>query len=154
MLVLLTGGLVMKSTLYAVLALVCCVFLVAAPAQTEKRNEDTTSAEIDTLLRKRRDVFQQILTIVKAQNEENGGATRDAVLQATNQLLAAELQLAKSRDERVCLLQKRVKNFKELEDVAQSGNDSGVVTGKEVPLAKAARLQAEVDLLREKVKSD
>jgi hypothetical protein len=132
--------------------LVCCVFLVVAPAQTEKRDVDTT-ANIDSLLRERRDTFRQILDIVKAQHEERG-AQLDAVLQASNQLLDAELQLAESRDERIRLHEKRVKNFKELDDVARRGHDAGTVSAKKMLLVKAARLQAEVDHLRAEAKSD
>ena len=144
----------MKSISCVVLVLLCCVFTaMAVPAQTEKRNVDTTSADVDSLLRESRDAFKQILAIAKMQYEEHS-VSLDGVLQASIQLLDAELQLVTSRDERVRLHEKRVKNFKELEDVARRGHDAGTVTMKKVLLAKTMRIHAEIDLLQEKAQSD
>ena len=144
----------MKSILCVFLVLVCCIFMVmAVPAQTGKRDADTTSADIDLLLKERRDTFRELVFFAKRRFEQNT-VEFDAVIHASNQLLDAELQLAEMHNDQVRLHEEGVKNFKDLENFARNRHKLAHLTFEKVLEAKAARIQAEISLLREKAQGD
>ena len=64
-------------------------------------------------------------------------------------MLDAELQLAKNREDRIRILAERLKAARELETVTKHRHQAAAVSLDSWLTAKAERLQAEVDLLRE-----
>jgi len=71
------------------------------------------------------------------------------VIRAQGDLLDAELQLAKNREDRIRILAERLKAARELETVTKHRHQAAAVSLDSWLTAKAERLQAEVDLLRE-----
>lgn len=114
----------------------------------EARNSD--SPEIKVLLKERRDVLAKRIELLRARYAVGtGNDTLSSLFTAMDQLLLAELQLANSREQRVTLTHKRLDNMRELERSVKQRFEAGTGSTDEVLSATAARLQAEIDLLRE-----
>ena len=64
-------------------------------------------------------------------------------------LLDAELELAPNRAARIALREQMVNQLKEIEKVADEAVRVGVAENADLLEVKAARLQAEIDLVRE-----
>ena len=75
----------------------------------------------------------------------------DRVVAAENDLLDAELQLASSKQERVKLCQKRIENLRFLEKILTQRFAQGGSSMEDRLVATAARLQAEIDCLRQQL---
>jgi outer membrane protein TolC len=78
-----------------------------------------------------------------------GQTTLDNVIRERNRLLEAELEIAKTSIDRIRIREERVKNFRDLENEIKQRHKAGQVTNDKILVAKAARLQAEIELLRE-----
>lgn len=106
--------------------------------------------DINILMEERRDVLAKIVDVLKRRNQQ-GLTQLDAVCRAHNELLSAELELAKTREDRLAALNSQLANFQTLENQALEYQKLGVRGGEvEVVLsATAGRLQAEIQILRE-----
>ena len=96
---------------------------------------------------------QRLWLAVKEQFR-HGIGTHDAVIRASNQLLDAELELAQTREERIGIHKQRVRNLKELEEYARQRQRAAQVSVDKVLEARAARLGAEIELLREQARTN
>ena len=119
-------------------------------AQDAEKNART---KLDELLVERRDT---LLERVKAVEEKyRAGKTGvEVVISARNDLLGSELPLVSSKQARIEVFEKRLENFRELEEVMKRGVDSGVAGLDDMLLTKAERLRAEIDLLKEQARED
>ncbi len=108
-------------------------------------------AERVTALRKeRREVLRQA---VKESEEgyRNGVMPYTSVSRITISLLNAELDLAPDHAGRVAIRERTVEQFKVIEKTVAVSVQGGTAENTDLLEAKAARLQAEIDLLRETV---
>jgi outer membrane protein TolC len=80
-----------------------------------------------------------------------GSVSLTTILAGRDQLLDAELQLAKTKEQRLTLYQERLDNMRALEDAVKKRYEAGQSTLESKLSATAARLQAEIDLLREQL---
>lgn len=106
--------------------------------------------EVRKLMTQRRDVLQ---LREKTLNElyKAGELGLDAVLRSRDQLWEAELQLAESTEQRVAICEKKVENMRKLEETIKLQFNQGEGQYEAVLEATAARLQAEIDLARERM---
>lgn len=106
------------------------------------------SAEIAALMIERVEVLAKRVEAVKMQYEV-GAVDLESVLDAQEDLDQAQLPLAETQAARLAIHQSRLQSAKQLEAVMQQRARDGIVNMADVYLATAARLQAEIDLLRE-----
>jgi hypothetical protein len=120
----------------------------AADPPASQNNE--TSKQLESLLKERRDTLRRLVDILDAQHRQGFGGQEqeDVVLYASNELFDAELDLATTKTERIAIREKIVANLRQVEKRAEMR--VGVTTAKKSLEAKAARLKAEIQLLREK----
>jgi outer membrane protein TolC len=118
---------------------------VAQPT-TVVRGPDTE--KLTALRKERRDVLRQA---VKQAEEayRNGVAEYTSIPRTTINLLNAELDLAPDHAGRVAVRERTVEQFKALEELVAERVKNLIGDRIELLEAKAARLQAEIDLLRE-----
>jgi hypothetical protein len=126
--------------------------------------DDTVSPQqkLQTLLQERRDALKSRLKALEKQHEVGLGEL-GVIVSARIDVLDAELELAATRAKRIELLKKRVVEFSWLEErakarqrallpAARPGRRTTSVDGLgDMYLATAARMQAEIDLLREEM---
>lgn len=109
---------------------------------------EDSSKKIDSLLKERRDVLKQLVKLAKERHRE-GAEPADNVIRASLALLEAELELARSRRERVEIHKQAIALLRELEKMADLRFRAGTARKDVVLRAKASRLEAEIQLLRE-----
>jgi hypothetical protein len=130
------------------LAFVGLVVAAAMPSQsTGQTNNNESSARIRKLLQERRDVMAQRVEYFDAQFR-NAKVTRVPVLEARDDLIAAEIDLAETRQERIELLRTRVANRKEVEESCIALRTRAIVDTSDVLQATSQRLLAEIELER------
>lgn len=141
----------MKSAVISSLCVVVASLGVMLSSQTAgSQDEKPTSPEnkINSLMVERRDTLRQLVDSVTAQYKA-GRTTLDNVIRARNGLLDAELEIAKTKTERIRIHEERVKNFRDLENAIKQRYTVGKGTHEEMLTAKAARLKSEIEFLRE-----
>lgn len=123
-------------------AIVCVASLTNAQNDALRPND-----KVHQLLTERRDTLQERRDSIEA--SFNSGRTESNILiGAELDLLDAKLELATQPNERIAILDKMVSDMKRIEDWARGRFENGTGLRHDVLLAKAARLQAEIDLLR------
>ncbi|HEY3963816.1 MAG TPA: hypothetical protein VGM05_04615 [Planctomycetaceae bacterium] len=117
---------------------------LAEPAAVRGPNAENLTA----LRKERRDILRQ--AVEQAEVLHRSAKIDDASFRriAIN-LLHAELDLDPDHAARVALREQMVKQFKAIEEIAAARVESARATRTELLEAKAARLQAEIDLLLE-----
>ena len=133
----------------AVVVLVSTAFCLGSSTNGQEGAEAGEAIQLTKLLGQRRDVLLQLVEALEHQFSQ-GLCQVDSVVAAREQFLDAELQLASGKTERLEILQKKVDNMRELEDFMKIRHQDGRTTLENVLSATAARLQAEIDLVREK----
>ncbi len=78
----------------------------------------------------------------------NAKITRVPILEARDDLIAAELDLAENRNQRIDLLKARAANLKEVEDFYVVLKGQAMSDESTILLAKSRRLLAEIELER------
>lgn len=131
--------------LLASLCIIWSVTTYSGAAQTEDAN---VGNKISELKKERLDVFRQLLAAAKS-SFEHGEMPIEQVISAQDDLFKAELELASTKSERIELCKKRLDNLRKLESVTAQRFSSGTGKIQAKLSAKAARLQAEIDCLRE-----
>ena len=133
------------------LAIVCCAIALVAgsAARAQQASKSDARSELTRLLTQRRDTLQMRVELLE-QRLAQSEATIDSVVTARNQLLDANLQLATTKKQRLEILRKRIDNMRELEDAMKQRHEDGKTTMVSVLAVTAGRLQAEIDLAREK----
>jgi len=140
------------------LAFLCCAVVLSSAwlALTPSRAGDDDKAELNkqltALLEQRCETLKQRLEYVAALETQDQNRFHDRIL-AKDELLQAKLALATSRDERIALAKERVNNLREREDFIVARSQVGVGDKQTELVSRAARQQAEIDLLREQLGS-
>ena len=134
--------------LLCVVATSICTVMFCQPAASQAEQNAISDNKLNRLLIERRQALRQIVAFVESLHSQ-GQETLDNVIGARNRLLDAELDIAKTNAERVRIRQEKVKNFRDLEIALTQRYEGGEVTSVEVLEAKAVRLEAEIELLRE-----
>ena len=135
-------------TILCVLATSICLILPSLPAASQTKRNATSEENLQSLLTERRDTLRQIVNLVESYYKQ-GNETLGNVIKARNDLLDAELNIANTHAERIRIRKEQVKNYRELEDGLTARHTSGEITSFEILVAKAMRLDAEIQLLRE-----
>lgn len=132
-------------------AILAVALVSARGLSKELPKSEPAKQSVAELLQQRRAV---LLSLVEVQTHlyQVGKADIEAVVQAHQELLLVQLELAASRDERINLLKKAVHLAMELENLAQARYKAGRATQADVLKSQAAKLKAETDLLRERQK--
>jgi hypothetical protein len=120
----------------------------AIAADWPASRHDGASAQLESLLKERRDVVRKLVEIVN-RRYQTGMVTQESVILASNLLLDAELELARTKAERIAVCQKLVGNLRQLEQAAEARHERTMGSADDVLKAKAARLKAEIQLVRE-----
>lgn len=134
-------------SLFGVLALAAVLIMLPGDALVSQPAADA-AARIHSLQEQRRDTLRQLVEVAKV-SYQAGGVPLDFVLQISDSLFEAELELGTTREKRIAILKEQVANLKELEELLTRGWKVGTKRTDERLSAKAARLKAEIQLLRE-----
>ena len=119
---------------------------VGVDAQQDAR--PAADVEIQRLLVAKRDALRERFEFMKAMNDD-GTVTYDALVDANESLLQAELELAPTKERRAEIHKKRIENYQLLEKIAVEEFNAGTADGAAKQLATANRIQAEIDSLRD-----
>jgi hypothetical protein len=141
-----------------VVAVMIAPAIAAEPASTQKEaskqeaasKQGEASERLESLLKERRETLRQLVETLEGQWRAGLTDGQMPALHAKNELLDAELDLAKTREERITVREKMVANLKVIEKTAEIQQRMGTTTPDTLLRAKAARLKAEAQLLREK----
>jgi outer membrane protein TolC len=114
-------------------------------AETKQANQ---ARQLDDLLKDRQATLRQLVEFV-TEEYRNGTTGFDTVVRATDQVLDADLELAKNAEARIAILQKRVELRNSLFSLVETRFKAGQVTQAQVLAAKAAMLESEIRLARE-----
>jgi hypothetical protein len=121
-------------------------------ADAPQPQQDDTSKQLESLLKERRDTLSKVVDLLDARFRSGfGGIKEETVLPASNHVLDAELELAPTKAKRVAIREKVVANLRKVEKFNEMRRKGPSLAPPEDLLqAKAARLKAEIQLLREK----
>ncbi len=114
-----------------------------------KTAPDEAAQQLASLLKERRDTLQRMVDVLAAQHK-SGAATFDAVVLALDRLCDAEIELATTSADRIAAYEKKVANLLANEKYLELKFRAGHTTEIVVLDAKATRLKAEIQLLRER----
>lgn len=132
--------------LSAAIALALGLLGVGQFARSDTNNDQ--SEEINRLQKERLDVLNKVVEMVEA-TYQNGRTGFDSLVQASSQLLDAELDMAKDHDARLVVLQRQVELFDSWEKIADARFKAAEDSQATVLTAHAATLEAKIRLLRE-----
>ena len=138
---------------FLIAASVIAVAVVAWPIAGGETTDATQGQKIEELLKERRDTLQQLVDVVTAEYRQ-GTTGFESVARATDQLIEAELDLAKDAETRITILQRRLELMKSLFSMVEARFESGQVTQAQVLAAKAALLESRIHLAREQAGGD
>ena len=113
--------------------------------------DENQAAAIESLLKQRRDILRQMVDMVEDACRQGRRQYADMV-RASESLIEAELELTTDKAERIALRKRRLDGMKTLEEIARAQQQVGRAVHSELFAATAARLKAEIDLLRERAK--
>jgi hypothetical protein len=131
-------------------AFFCVALLFAASVgwafalQVDTEQEDT----LESLLVEYRATLKDRHKHLEIRNQQ-GTLQYSEFIEAQNEVLAEELLVATSKDERVALLKKRIENLKSLEETVAAQFQAATATSTDSLVAKSKRLLAEIELIRE-----
>jgi hypothetical protein len=115
-----------------------------AGVQDEAAREETRIGAVTTELL---ETLRQLVRVCEQQFEV-GVVGLNTVIDARRKLFEAQLGLARSRPERLRILEARVRSFRELEQAVTQQHVAGQRSTSQLLAAKAERLEAELTLLR------
>ncbi len=130
---------------FAILA-VCIGFNTFTNAEN---NAAVPDGKVRQLLTERRDTLQSRLDAVEA-SFKDGLTDTTVVIAAEIDLLDAKLELANQPADRIAIREGVVASMKRIEDWTGQQFNNGKALQQDLLLAKAERLQAEIELLRER----
>ena len=133
--------------LVAILSIACSLGSLTSAQQPTDSDSD---ASLSALLTQRRDTLEKRVEVLEYMLAQ-GKVEATAVFAARDQLLDAELQLAETKEQRLALHRTRIDNMRELEELIKRRHKAGQSPLEAALSTTAARLQAEIDLLREQV---
>lgn len=124
------------------------VFVSSGLAEPTATVRKPNAENLMALRKERRDILRDAVKVSEALHRA-GRMDFESISRITIKLLNAELDLALDRAERIALRKQIVERFKALEEVVAAQVNSARAGSNELLEAKAARLQAEIDLLLE-----
>ncbi|TWT87011.1 hypothetical protein [Stieleria varia] len=136
-----------RTLLCSIAILAVCVGMTAFT--NADNNEAAPDGNVRQLLTERRDTLRERLDAVEA-SYKSGRTETTVVIAAETQLLDAELELTNQPADRIAIRERVVANMKRIEDWTRQQFDNGIALQQDVLLTKAERLQAEIELLRER----
>jgi outer membrane protein TolC len=125
------------------------VVIAAVAAAQAVPKQNASGDPLQDLLKQRRDTLRELVDYLEAAFRQGVGSAESVAL-ASSELLDAELDMAQSKAERIAIREKMVENLKEQEKMVEARNQAGMSRPGEMLRARAGRLKAEIDLLREK----
>jgi hypothetical protein len=132
-----------RAWLAGVAGMVLAAWVAAAPVPQPKEESD----KIKALLKERRDVLRNGV-VARTQEYEAGRGTLNILLQVSRELLNAELELATTPAERFDINAGNFNAMRKIEKITKEGYDAGRVKAADYYAIRAARLKAEIELLR------
>jgi outer membrane protein TolC len=136
------------SGVLTVTLLVCLSWGLAGSDEPSVEPKQDRSAERTALLEERRDVLKQLVEIHR-RHVQKGVADASILFRPKQRLLEAELELAPTAADRVRIYERLVEHLAAIEESLKKSMAVGMRTESEYLEAKAERLQAQADLLRE-----
>ena len=118
-------------------------------ARGQDETESDGPARLEELLVQRRETLTKAVEL-KMLQFRNGRCTLESVRSLRQQLSEAELDAAKTREDRVAVLQNQLALAKRDVAIAKEASIRGRFTEADLLQAQAAEMHAEVQLLREK----
>ncbi len=137
-----------RRSYFSVIIVVASTFFIASFTNAQESAEADERPQLEELMIQRRDVLLQLVKTLEMKFSQ-GLCRVDSVVAARAQLLDAELELATTKDARLKILHKQIKNLRELEDSLKIRHQAGQVPSDTLLSARAARLKAEIALARE-----
>lgn len=132
------------------LAMASALWFAGTVGVAERQEVAPDEAKITVLLTERREVLKKRQRGLE-QLHRMGDVRVDDVLRASHELLDAELTLTANREKRIALRQQQVSVMKKLEKAHSDNVDVGISNPVDLLTTRAERLQAEVELEREKI---
>lgn len=132
------------------LAMVSALWFAGTASVADRQEVAPDESTITVLLTERREVLKKRQRGLE-QLHRMGDVRVDDVLRASHELLDAELALTENREKRIALRQQQVGVMKKLERAHSDNVDVGISNPVDLLTTRAARLQAEVKLEREKI---
>ena len=136
-----------------IIAGVAIVLLASAFGIAWAQQQVAKKERIRELQEERLAVAQEFVNLVKVQASQ-GGARLEELLNATNWLLEAELDLCLTKEDRIRVHQDMVKVAETIHEQHEQRVRSGVTTRSELLHAKLNLLKAQIDLERVKASKD
>lgn len=139
-------------TLVALMIVFAVSFYAFAQEKQDAKAQDVPSAEVlsklDALLQERRETLSSAHQATM-QRYQAGLCLLHEVLEAEAELANAELELVSNITARQVIHERRIKALRQLEKSVAKRVESGTGEVSQLYQAKAARLQAEIDMLRD-----
>jgi hypothetical protein len=126
------------------LSVLSCALVTLSAARPKATSDDVT-----TILGERLDVLRQVEGL-QVEAYRRGEAPFDSVLAVQKEVIEASLELTDQKEERVRLLERLLNTMTEFERMAQQRHQAGLAVFVDVLKAKAARLKAQAELIRER----
>jgi hypothetical protein len=125
-----------------------------APPKSDVKVPTNTSSRTKALIQERLETLQKIADRVRLLNER-GTVPNEAVRKANLRVYRAELDLCdETAKDRIAILEKFVGVHKEIEDQISNLAKRGVVPTEDMDEARVNRLEAEIELEREKTRCE
>lgn len=135
----------LRNTTVVLLSLI----LVGASFGGAQPEADKPEDAIRDLMNEREQVLQKLVDVAKAQYEQ-GNASLDSVISAERELLDAKLDSATTRGERIAIRESQLKLAQLRERKVAKLVEFADGSPRDLMTAKANRLTAQIQLLREK----
>lgn len=130
--------------------LAIAVVVFAWPIAVGETTEANQTQKLDELLKQRQATLRQLVDVVTEEYQQ-GTTGFESVARATDQLIDAELDLAKNAEARTAILQRRVELMKSLFSMVETRFKAGQVSQAQVLASQAGLLESQIQLVREQV---
>lgn len=136
-------------TVVLIMAIVVSALMITSGINHAATTHTPEDAELRALLESRREVLKSLSEVMKQRAAAGSGILND-VTDINSELLDVELELARTKDERVALLEAALVSQVQIEQRVQSMFNSGVLNLSDNLVSQANRLKIEVELHKAK----
>lgn len=133
----------------SVVVLLALIFVEATLFSGEQQRAEKDEQAISDLIAEREQVLEKLVEVAKIKYQQ-GIASLDAVIAAERQLFDAKLDSATTPGERIAIRESQLKLAQQQEQLVANRIEAGLVSTNDLMMAKANRLTAQIQLLREK----
>jgi uncharacterized protein (TIGR03067 family) len=109
--------------------------------------DQAAGTELEKLLQERQEVLKEVVDVALA-DFKMARIDYTNVLEAQRELIQAQLEQATTREQKIALYKQLVQNLEKVEEVADARRQAGEGSQLDRLKARAARLQAQIDLVR------